>query len=361
MAMRQQALGMFLALNRCAWTLCVLAILSMSLNAQDVKGIVIEQPANVQAAEGKAAAGKAAAGKVGDVQVDVQIVVVTAVVAPAAVEDDTNQAAKTKSDKVSDKVIEKIPRAFDRNRPEPEEEVEAPKKNAMVNFAMDPDRWTDVIYSQLGGSEATFEQQQRRRVRSTINRIELICTVDEKIREKVQETAELEIQRFKTEVLALATQGPRNPTQEEYSEFYNKVFKLTERFRQQNQANAGRKTMPLWQKVLYSNLSEQNKEDLEKDNRKRAEYRQQVVRLEVLLRVSRRLGLTSKQREKLEPYTLSNTEAWKTFDQAWLTLQQFPDKEKRDIFTPEQIQELKKPLEHSDDLQLVIREFGDDL
>ena len=40
---------------------------------------------------------------------------------------------------------------------------------------------------------------------------------------------------------------------------------------------------------------------------------------------------------------------------------QFPEKEKREIFTPEQIQELKKPLEHSDDLQLVIREFGDDL
>ncbi|MFM8214859.1 MAG: hypothetical protein ACKN82_09495 [Pirellula sp.] len=338
---------------RSARTFCLLVVVSMSmgLQAQEAKEIVIEQ----------AAAGKAAAGIIADVQ----IVVAPAVAAPAAVKDDPKQAAKPKSDKATDKandkVIEKIPRAFDRNRPEPEEEVEAPKKNAMVNFAMDPDRWTDVIYSQLGGSEATFEQQQRRRVRSTINRIELICTVDEKIREKVQETAELEIQRFKTEVLALATQGPRNPTQEEYSEFYNKVFKLTERFRQQNQANASRKTMPLWQKVLYSNLSDQNKEDLEKDNRKRAEYRQQVVRLEVLLRVSRRLGLTSKQREKLEPYTLSNTEAWKTLDQAWQTLQQFPDKEKRDIFTPEQIQELKKPLEHSDDLQLVIREFGDDL
>jgi hypothetical protein len=288
------------------------------------------------------------------------VTVVEAAIGQAAVKEDAKQGAKPKSDKGSDRAVEKIPRAFDRNRPEPEEEVEAPKKNAMVNFAMDPDRWTDVIYSQLGGSEATFEQQQRRRVRSTINRIELICTIDEKIREKVQETAELEIQRFKTEVLALATQGPRNPTQEEYSEFYNKVFKLTERFRQQNQPNAARK-MPLWQKVLYSNLSDQNKEELEKDNRKRAEYRQQVVRLEVLLRISRRLGLTSKQREKLEPYTLSNTEAWKTLDQAWLTLQQFPEKEKREIFTPEQIQELKKPLEHSDDLQLVIREFGDDL
>jgi hypothetical protein len=290
----------------------------------------------------------------------VEVVVGQAAAGQAAVKEDAKQGAKPKSDKGSEKVSEKIPRAFDRNRPEPEEEVEAPKKNAMVNFAMDPDRWTDVIYSQLGGSEATFEQQQRRRVRSTINRIELICTIDEKIREKVQETAELEIQRFKTEVLALATQGPRNPTQEEYSEFYNKVFKLTERFRQQNQPNAARK-MPLWQKVLYSNLSDQNKEELEKDNRKRAEYRQQVVRLEVLLRISRRLGLTSKQREKLEPYTLSNTEAWKTLDQAWQTLQQFPEKEKREIFTPEQIQELKKPLEHSDDLQLVIREFGDDL
>jgi hypothetical protein len=72
------------------------------------------------------------------------------------------------------------------------------------------------------------------------------------------------------------------------------------------------------------------------------------------------LGLTSKQREKLEPYTASNTEAWKSLDQAWQALQQFPEKEKREIFSPEQIQELKKPLEQSDDLQLVIRELGDD-
>ena len=89
-------------------------------------------------------------------------------------------SGQNKSDK-TDKA-DKIPRAFDRNRPEPEEEPEAPKKNAMVNFAMDPDRWSDVIYSQLGGSEATFEQQQRRRVRSTVNRIELICGIDEATR-----------------------------------------------------------------------------------------------------------------------------------------------------------------------------------
>lgn len=254
---------------------------------------------------------------------------------------------------------DKIPRAFDRNRPEPEEEPEAPKKNAMVNFAMDPDRWSDVIYSQLGGSEGTFEQQQRRRVRSTVNRIELICGIDEATREKVQATAELEIQRFKTEVMALAAQGPRNPTQEEYSEFYNKVFKLTERFRVQGQP-PNTKKLPLWQKVLFSNLSEQQKKEIEKDNQKRAEYRQQVARIEVLMRISRRLGLTSKQREKLEPYTTANTEAWKSLDQAWQALQQFPEKEKREIFSPEQIQELKKPLEQSDDLQLVIRELGDD-
>lgn len=254
---------------------------------------------------------------------------------------------------------DKIPRAFDRNRPEPEEEPEAPKKNAMVNFAMDSDRWSDVIYSQLGGSEGTFEQQQRRRVRSTVNRIELICGIDEATREKVQATAELEIQRFKTEVMALAAQGPRNPTQEEYSEFYNKVFKLTERFRVQGQP-PNTKKLPLWQKVLFSNLSEQHKQEIEKDNQKRAEYRQQVARIEVLMRISRRLGLTSKQREKLEPYTAANTEAWKSLDQAWQALQQFPEKEKREIFSPEQIQELKKPLEQSDDLQLVIRERGDD-
>jgi hypothetical protein len=134
---------------------------------------------------------------------------------------------------------------------------------------------------------------------------------------------------------------------------------LTERFRQQNQPNNNSKKMPLWQKVLFSNLNQLQKNDLEKDQQKRTEYRQQIVRLEVLQRVSRRLGLTSKQRDKLEPYLLSDTESWKTLDQAWQTLQQFPEKEKKDIFTLEQMQELKKPLEQTDDLQLVIREFGE--
>ncbi|MFN6139809.1 MAG: hypothetical protein ACK480_15070, partial [Planctomycetota bacterium] len=42
MAMRQQGIGKLRALGCSAWTLCVLAIFSMSLKAQDVKGIVIE-------------------------------------------------------------------------------------------------------------------------------------------------------------------------------------------------------------------------------------------------------------------------------------------------------------------------------
>ncbi len=252
---------------------------------------------------------------------------------------------------------EKIPRIFDRNPPEPEEEVQAPPKNAMVNFAMDPDRWIDVIYSQLGGSESTFEQFQRRRARIALNRIELICGLDEPLREKVQATADLEIQRFKTEVLTLASQAPRNPTQEEYQEFYNRIHKLTQKYQPRvlNQSQPS-----LWQKVLTSNLQDNQQSAIKKETDKRAEYREKTLRLETILRVSRRLGLTANQREKLEAYAQSQPENWKTFERAWQTLQSFPEKEKQNILTNEQIQELRKALETTDDLQLVVREFGEE-
>jgi hypothetical protein len=252
---------------------------------------------------------------------------------------------------------EKIPRIFDRNTPEPEDETPPPPKNAMVNFTMDPDRWIDVIYSQLGGSESSFEQFQRRRARISLNRIELICGLDQSIREKVQATADLEIQRFKTEVLTLASQAPRNPTQEEYQEFYNRIHKLTQKY----QPRMLNKTDPfLWQKVLSTNLSETQQSAIKTETEKRTEYRDQTTRLETVLRISRRLGLTSKQREKLLPYTQSQPESWKTLERAWQTLQSFPDKEKQNLFSNEQIAELKKPLETTDELQLVVREFGEE-
>lgn len=252
---------------------------------------------------------------------------------------------------------EKIPRIFDRNSPEPEDDNPPPPKNAMVNFAMDPDRWIDVIYSQLGGSESTFEQFQRRRARISLNRIELICGLDESIREKVQATADLEIQRFKTEVLTLASQAPRNPTQEEYQAFYNRIHKLTQKY----QPRMLNKSDPfLWQKVLSTNLSETQQAAIKTETEKRTEYRDQTIRLETVLRISRRLGLTSKQREKLLPYTQSQPESWKTLERAWQTLQAFPEKEKQNLLTNEQIAELKKPLETTDELQLVVRDFGEE-
>mgnify|MGYP003337584251 CR=1 FL=1 len=269
------------------------------------------------------------------------------------------KSIEQKEQETAPPVSVKIPRSFDRVLVEPEEEVvEPPAKNGMMNFAMDPDRWVDVIYSQLGGSEGTFEQQQRRKVRLTLNRVELICGVNEQIREKVQATADLEIQRFKTEVLTLASQAPRNPTQDEYQQFYTRIRKVTQPY--MSVANGNNNASTLWQKVLLSNLSEQAKVEIRKESEKRQQYRQNISRLDVFLKISRRLGLTSKQRDKLEPYLQSNPQGWQNLDTAWQSLQTFPENEKKNLFTAEQIQELKNPLERSDDLQLVVREFGDD-
>jgi hypothetical protein len=249
----------------------------------------------------------------------------------------------------------KIPRAFDRNAVEPEEEPEVKRdRQPMMNFAMDEQRWAEQIYSSLGGSEAAFEQLHRRRVRLVLNRIELICGISETKREKVMASAELELQRLKADVQTLVSEAPKNPTQEEYHQFYQRIWRLIQTQQAapwQNQRENG--PTSLWKKVLQTQLTADDDKQIKQDEKDRSAFAQEVTRIEVLLQVSRRLGLTQSQREKLELYSQSTPGNWQTFPIAWNSLQQFPVTTLAEILTQEQMGQLKNPLETSDDMQLI--------
>lgn len=255
---------------------------------------------------------------------------------------------------------DKIPSVLDR-RKEEDADVEEDKDDLqrqnpriVVNFAMDPERWSEMAYSSLGGSKATFEQLQRRRVRRTLNRIELVCGLSSELREKVQATAELETQRLDLAIASLVADAPRKPSQEEYQEFYQQIWKVIQPYQQVPQSNAG-SINALWQKVLRGHLTSEQQSAIAADAAKRIAIRKKTQRLEVLLNLSRLLGLNTKQRTALEAYGESNPDVWSNFETAWATLQAFPDKEKHNMFRPAQIERLSKPLETSMDIRPIMQ------
>lgn len=249
----------------------------------------------------------------------------------------------------------KIPRAFDRNPAEPEEEPEVKRdRQPAMNFVMDEQRWAEQIYSSLGGSEAAFEQLHRRRVRLVLNRIELICGISETKREKVMASAELELQRVKSDIQALVSEAPKNPTQEEYQAFYQRIWSLIQAQQAGPWQNQRQNATPsLWKKVLQTQLTAEDDKQIKQDETDRSAFAQEVTRVEVLLQVSRRLGLTRSQREKLELYSQSTPLNWQSFPMAWSALQQFPVATLAEILTQEQMGQLKNPLETSDDLHVI--------
>jgi len=249
----------------------------------------------------------------------------------------------------------KIPRAIDRDVEAVEDPAEIDEKQGGDRLIeMDRGRWIDMVYGQLGGNEATFDQAYRRRVRLALNRIELICGITDSLREKVQATADLESQRLKTDILTLINDAPMRLTQKQYSDFYQRIWKLIQPYQSRMNQGNNQDNEALWRKVLKSQLDEKQQQQIAEDAAKRTEYRENIQRLETVLKISRRLGLNRNQRINLDKQSQTHPNNWQNLDMAWNTLQALPDAEKRSWFTPFQLEQLKKPLETTNDLQVVI-------
>ena len=249
----------------------------------------------------------------------------------------------------------KIPRAIDRDREAIEEPAEIEDKQGRNQLIeMDRGRWIEMVYGQLGGNEATFDQTYRRRVRLALNRIELICGISESLREKVQATAELESQRLKADILTLVNDAPLRLTQKQYSDFYQRIWKLIQPYQSRMNQGNNQDNEALWRKVLASQLDDTQQKKITEDAAKRAAYREDIQRLETVLKITRRLGMSRDQRNNLEKQSQTHPNNWQNLDMAWNTLQALPDAEKRSWFTPIQLEQLKKPLETTNDLQVVI-------
>jgi hypothetical protein len=253
----------------------------------------------------------------------------------------------------------KIPNALSRTVPDPDEDSVPKEKGDVLAmpFEMEPERWIEMAYGALGGTRANFEQAHRRKVRVTLNQIEKLVGLSDEVREKVKETAELEFQRLDADISALATNAPRRPSQEYYQNFYLKLSKIIEPYREMMpigfQVTQSR-PKTLWEKVLGSNLSEEQLEIVMNDERQRAVCSNRTRRLETLLQVSRVLGLSSKQLKDLEGVADANPGAWISLEVAWTTLGAMPESQQKEYFTESQRIRLSRPLEYTNDLRPVM-------
>lgn len=252
-----------------------------------------------------------------------------------------------------------IPNAIDRNDPEtvedldPKNEENAPR----MQWELEPDRWSEMAYGLLGGTRETFEQALRRRVRLTLNRIEQLCGISDELRQKVTATAELEFQRLDADITAFVAEAPRRPTQEQYQSSYQKLWKICEPFVQTSNHDSSQnadRPKSLWRKVLSSNLSEDQREIVDDDQRQRFAFADRVQRLETLLQVSRVLGLRTDQLQELEAVADANPSAWTSLESVWLTLAAMPENLQSEYFNEPQRIRLARPLEYSNDLRPVM-------
>lgn len=254
----------------------------------------------------------------------------------------------------------KIPDALDRPLQEaPAVEIRAVRRagiQRLGNFAMDPERWNEMAYSYLGGSKAIFEQTMRKRIRRTMNRAELLCSIDESLREKVNATAEIELQRLDSEIAAAVSEAPKDPTQQEYQLFFQSLYNIVEPYAMEMHGQPNRSSKPkLWQKVFFSQLTSNQRIAMEEDEKKREAFRVQVRNLETVLKVARLLGLNHDQMARLENMARSQPNGWDSLDMAWSTLQAMPDAQLKELLTDVQRDRIRKPLEVTSDIQPVLQ------
>ncbi len=253
---------------------------------------------------------------------------------------------------------EKIPSVL--NRPTDSDTTDEPAVQARagvqdVLFARD--QLFDFAYQSLGGNKANFEQLFRRRVRLTLNRIDQLCSMSDGLKDKVLATAELERQRLDIDMASIVAEAPSRMTPQQFSAVNLKLQSILQRF-QSKGSSVTVQMVFLWQKVLYSQLSSDQLKDVQTDEQNRNLFRQKTQRLETILKLSRRLGLTAVQRKRLETYGASYSGSFQEFESAWLHLQALPESEKREWFTNEQIEELSNDLEQSNEVRLLIIDGG---
>jgi hypothetical protein len=216
----------------------------------------------------------------------------------------------------------------------------AAQKEGLVGFEqMQINRQSirDSLFSSLGGSEAAFQKLKRESIRREIDRIDSICDLTEEQLAKLGEAVELDVQHDCTRIESMLAGFDSKMNPMEMQEYYQKIFTFASELNSPKNVNAG-----VWHKVLKGQLTDEQRAKIVQDETKIAMIKLRAKRLRSVLSLQRKLGLTAKQRSKIDEWMQKADRLDLDFPSLCKAVAISP--ELSSVFTPVQLKSLESPL-----------------
>ncbi len=159
----------------------------------------------------------------------------------------------------------------------------------------------EYIYGSLGGSKASFQKTKRESIRREIDRVHSICSLTDLQIAKVNEAIDVDIQHIETKINSLLSAYDPKMTPQTLQEMQTKVWQFTQTLQTEKVDKRS-----VWHKVLISQLTKDQKEKIKLDEERKEANAARTDKLRVMLSLQRKLGLSARQRIKIDEWLSQN-------------------------------------------------------
>ena len=183
--------------------------------------------------------------------------------------------------------------------PEDEEDQEVADVAALRGALprMNRQQMEEYMYGSLGGSKAAFQKLKRESIRRELDRVNSICTLSEDQWSKLNEAIEVDIQHIESRITSLLSGYDGKMTPQMLQDMQQRVWQFASSLESNTTDHYA-----IWHKVLKSQLTTEQSKQIESDDAKKQTNKDRTIYLKHLLSFQRKVGLSSKQRLKLEEW-----------------------------------------------------------
>ena len=183
--------------------------------------------------------------------------------------------------------------------PEDEEDQEVADVAALRGALprMNRQQMEEYMYGSLGGSKAAFQKSKRESIRRELDRVNSICTLSEEQWSKLNEAIEVDIQHIESRITSLLSGYDGKMTPQMLQDMQQRVWQFASSLESNTTDHYA-----IWHKVLKSQLTAEQSKQIESDDAKKRTNKDRTIYLKHLLSFQRKVGLSSKQRLKLEEW-----------------------------------------------------------
>ena len=221
--------------------------------------------------------------------------------------------------------------------PEDEEDDEVPDAAVLRGALprMNRQQMEEYMYGSLGGSKAAFHKLKRESIRRELDRVNSICTLSEDQWSKLNEAIEVDIQHIESRITSLLSGYDGKMTPQMLQEMQQRVWQFASSLESKTTDHNA-----IWHKVLKSQLTKEQSEQIDFDDAKKQVNRDRTIYLKHLLSFQRKLGLSSNQRLKLEEWLKRDENRHLDFQKICLKLSYSADV--AEVLNPGQMNALKE-------------------